>query len=47
VGVYLFKALEMVVARSLEVGASTYLDAVSLKGKESHGCLMMSWQIHP
>jgi NAD(P)-dependent dehydrogenase (short-subunit alcohol dehydrogenase family) len=34
-------------ARSLEVGASTYIDAAVVKGKESHGCWLMDWKIKP
>jgi len=34
-------------ARSLEVGSSTYVDAAVLKGKESHGCFILDWQIRP
>lgn len=34
-------------ARSPKVGASCYIDAVVNKGKESHGCFLMSWKIHP
>lgn len=33
--------------RTKRDGASTYLDALLNKGKESHGCFVMSWQIHP
>ena len=33
--------------RTKRDGASTYLDALLNKGKESHGCFIMSWQIHP
>lgn len=33
--------------RSVQVGASTYLDAVVAKGKESHGCVLMNWDIFP
>ena len=36
-----------VTARTKKVGASTYLDALLSKGPESHGCFIMSWQIHP
>jgi NAD(P)-dependent dehydrogenase (short-subunit alcohol dehydrogenase family) len=36
-----------ITARNKKNGASTYLDALLNKGKESHGCFMMSWQIHP
>ena len=37
-----FKAIA---ARATDVGASTYLDAAVVKGKESHGSFIMSWQI--
>lgn len=33
--------------RNKKDGASTYVDALLNKGKESHGCFIMSWQIHP
>ena len=33
--------------RTMKVGASCLVDAVVNKGKESHGCFLMSWQIHP
>jgi NAD(P)-dependent dehydrogenase (short-subunit alcohol dehydrogenase family) len=33
--------------RTPKVGASCYIDAVVNKGKESHGCFLMSWQVHP
>lgn len=38
-------ALKTVIARSLEHGASTYLDAAVAKGKESHGCFIANWEI--
>ncbi|GME50767.1 hypothetical protein MMC06_006482 [Neofusicoccum parvum] len=44
VGVKIFGALT---GRSKEVGASCFVDAVVNKGKESHGCFLMSWKIHP
>lgn len=44
VGAKLFAALT---GRTQQVGASCYVDAVVNKGKESHGCFLMSWQIHP
>ena len=34
-------------ARSLEVGASTYVDAVVVRGKESHGRFLSDWAIKP
>ncbi|KAK0709328.1 hypothetical protein B0T26DRAFT_785265 [Lasiosphaeria miniovina] len=33
--------------RPKAVGASCLVDAVVNKGQESHGCFLMSWQIHP
>lgn len=33
--------------RTPRVGASCFVDAIVNKGKESHGCFLMSWQIHP
>jgi NAD(P)-dependent dehydrogenase (short-subunit alcohol dehydrogenase family) len=36
-----------IAARSLNVGASTYIDAAVIKGKESHGCYIMSWKVSP
>ncbi|RYP29728.1 hypothetical protein DL767_006603 [Monosporascus sp. MG133] len=44
VGVAVFGA---VAGRNKRDGASTYLDAVVNKGRESHGCFLMSWQIRP
>jgi NAD(P)-dependent dehydrogenase (short-subunit alcohol dehydrogenase family) len=43
-GAKLFGALT---GRTAKVGASCFVDAVVNKGKESHGCFLMSWQIHP
>jgi NAD(P)-dependent dehydrogenase (short-subunit alcohol dehydrogenase family) len=34
-------------ARTLEDGAWTYVDAAVVKGKESHGCFVMDWDIRP
>lgn len=34
-------------ARSPKVGASCFVDAIINKGKESHGCFLMSWKIMP
>jgi NAD(P)-dependent dehydrogenase (short-subunit alcohol dehydrogenase family) len=44
VGMKIFGA---VAGRTTEVGASCYVDAVVNKGKESHGCFIMSWELHP
>ncbi|KAM0814139.1 putative Short-chain dehydrogenase/reductase family protein [Seiridium cardinale] len=40
----LFKATA---ARTVKVGASTYVDASIIKGKESHGCIVANWEIAP
>ncbi|KAJ5606585.1 hypothetical protein N7510_009366 [Penicillium lagena] len=47
VGSALMTVWKHIAARSLRVGASTYIDGVVLKGKESHGCYIMSWKISP
>ncbi|KAI2610564.1 NAD(P)-binding protein [Hypoxylon sp. NC1633] len=38
---------KQIAARPLKVGASTYVDAAVVKGKESHGSYIMSWKISP
>lgn len=40
----LFKAAS---ARSVEVGATAYVDAAVVKGRESHGCILGNWEIEP
>lgn len=40
------KAFELT-GRTKEVGASCLVDALVKKGKDSHGCFLMSWKIHP
>ncbi|KAI1441906.1 hypothetical protein F5Y02DRAFT_410533 [Annulohypoxylon stygium] len=39
---YCYKA---VLGRAVPVGASTYVDAAVVKGKESHGCYVANWEI--
>lgn len=41
------KGFAAVTGRTPEVGASTYVDAVAVKGRESHCCFLTSWKIHP
>lgn len=41
------KSFAAVTGRTVQVGASTYVDAVAVKGKESHCCFLTSWRIHP
>lgn len=41
-----FKAFGML-GRTPKVGASCFVDAIVNHGKESHGCFLMSWKIHP
>ncbi|KAI1125893.1 hypothetical protein F5Y10DRAFT_294274 [Nemania abortiva] len=43
----LFNLFGLIAGRTPKVGASCYIDAVVTKGKESHGCFLMSWKIHP
>lgn len=43
VGLKIFELL----GRTPRVGASCFVDAMVSKGKESHGCFLMSWKIHP
>lgn len=40
-------ALAAAAARTVQVGASTYLDASAVKGKESHGCILANWEVAP
>jgi NAD(P)-dependent dehydrogenase (short-subunit alcohol dehydrogenase family) len=40
-----FYCMKAIFGRSVPVGASTYVDAVAVKGKESHGCFVSSWKI--
>ncbi|KAK9427363.1 hypothetical protein V1505DRAFT_47182 [Lipomyces doorenjongii] len=35
------------ISRTVADGASAYLDATVVKGKESHGCFIMDWEIRP
>jgi NAD(P)-dependent dehydrogenase (short-subunit alcohol dehydrogenase family) len=39
--------LKGLTGRSLSDGAWTYIDAAVVKGKESHGCFVMDWEIRP
>lgn len=41
------KVMSAVAARTRETGASCFVDAAINKGKDSHGCFIMSWGIHP
>ncbi|KAI0435517.1 hypothetical protein F4803DRAFT_574755 [Xylaria telfairii] len=43
----LYLLFGLLTGRTPKVGASCYIDAVVNKGKESHGCFLMSWNIHP
>jgi len=40
-------AVKAVIGRTTEVGSTTYIDAAVVKGKESHGCYIMDWQLRP
>ncbi|KAL1877490.1 putative secondary metabolism biosynthetic enzyme [Diaporthe australafricana] len=41
------KVLGAIAGRDHVAGASTYVDAAVVKGRESHGCFLMSWDIKP
>ncbi|KAI1428356.1 hypothetical protein F5Y12DRAFT_733326 [Xylaria sp. FL1777] len=43
----LFSLFGYIAGRTPKVGASCLVDAVVNKGKESHGCFLMSWKAHP
>lgn len=48
VGVRMYmKLLRLILGRSLEAGASVYLDAVLSRGAESHGSFISDWAIKP
>lgn len=42
-----FYCMKALLGRTLPVGASTYVDATAVKGKESHGCYVADWKISP
>jgi NAD(P)-dependent dehydrogenase (short-subunit alcohol dehydrogenase family) len=42
-----FRLFGLVMARTVASGASTYVDAVVVKGGESHGSLVSDWAIRP
>jgi len=42
-----FSVFMAAMARTVEVGGSTYVDAVTVKGKESHGSMVSDWAIKP
>ncbi|KAI1131134.1 retinol dehydrogenase 12 [Nemania abortiva] len=42
-----FRFIKWINARSAETGASTYVDAVVVKGEESHGSYVSDWAIRP
>ena len=43
----IFILFGLITGRTPKVGALCYIDAVVNKGKESHGCFLMSWKVHP
>lgn len=47
IAVKLFGVIQHFLARSLEVGASMYLDAALTRGAESHGKFISDWTIEP
>ncbi|CAG9951067.1 unnamed protein product [Clonostachys rosea f. rosea IK726] len=45
-GVFL-NTYKAIAGRNPADGAWTYVDAAVIKGKESHGCFLLDWEIHP
>ncbi|OAA56198.1 NAD(P)-binding domain protein [Niveomyces insectorum RCEF 264] len=43
--VFILWLMKRIAGRSLAAGASTYIDAAVIRGKESHGCFLMDWDI--
>ncbi|KAK2058441.1 short chain dehydrogenase [Colletotrichum caudatum] len=43
----LMGAVKALTGRTLQEGASTYLDAAVVRGDETHGSYLMDWKIHP
>lgn len=41
------KVFESLTGKTVQLGASCYVDAVATKGRESHGCFLMNWEISP
>ncbi len=44
---FALSASKRLTGRTLEHGASTYIDAALVKGEESHGCFVMDWEVRP
>jgi NAD(P)-dependent dehydrogenase (short-subunit alcohol dehydrogenase family) len=44
---HVMRAVKAMTARSTALAATCYLDAVAVKGAESHGCFVMDWEIRP
>lgn len=42
-----FSTAKSLSARSMKEGAWTYLDAMAVKGKETHGGFVVDWELHP
>lgn len=47
IGSAVFAAAKSLTARSVEHGAWTYIDAVAVKGEDSHGGFIVDWELHP
>jgi NAD(P)-dependent dehydrogenase (short-subunit alcohol dehydrogenase family) len=43
----IFGTVKVLAGRSIKAGASTYLNAAVVRGKESHGYFIMDWQLRP
>jgi NAD(P)-dependent dehydrogenase (short-subunit alcohol dehydrogenase family) len=43
----IFDTLKRLTARTMEEATWTYMDAVGVKGEESHGGFLVNWEVHP
>lgn len=46
-GVRMAMQIFALTGRTKQVGASCFVDSLVNKGKEAHGCFIMSWELHP
>ncbi|CAK7236309.1 hypothetical protein SEUCBS140593_009577 [Sporothrix eucalyptigena] len=44
---FMLGLMKSVSARSVQLGATAYIDAAVVKGREAHGCILGNWEIEP
>ncbi|CAK7222523.1 hypothetical protein SCUCBS95973_004870 [Sporothrix curviconia] len=44
---FMLGMMKAAAARTVQLGATAYIDAAVVKGKESHGCILGNWEIEP